>query len=81
MPLSSREKEVQNIIAAPVKDRLTMIKSIYETNVLKDPIFLSNKNKLSQLRYLKDHGHSSVSPLRLDVSKEEDFKKERSNSR
>jgi hypothetical protein len=81
MPLSSREKEVQNIIAAPVKDRLTMIKSIYETNVLKDPIFLSNKNKLSQLRYLKDHGHSSVSPLRLDVAKEEDFKKERSNSR
>ena len=81
MPHSSRDKDLQNIVAAPVKDRLTMIKSIYETNVLKDPIFLSNKNKLSQLRYLKEHGHSSVSPIRLDSSKEGDDKKERSTSR
>ena len=32
-----------------------MIKSIYETNVLKDPLFIAGKNKLSQLRRLKDH--------------------------
>ena len=48
-------RELGNPAATPVRDRLTMIKSIYETNVLRDPVFLGTKNKLSQLRNLKEH--------------------------
>ena len=53
--LSPRELDNRNPAATPVRDRLTMIKSIYETNVLRDPVFLGTKNKLSQLRNLKEH--------------------------
>ena len=59
-PLSPREFDNRNPAATPVRDRLTMIKSIYETNVLRDPVFLGSKNKLSQLRNLKEH-HSGQS--------------------
>jgi chromosome condensin MukBEF ATPase and DNA-binding subunit MukB len=59
-PLSPRELDNRNPAATPVRDRLTMIKSIYETNVLRDPVFLGSKNKLSQLRNLKEH-HSGQS--------------------
>lgn len=59
-PLSPKEFDNRNPAATPVRDRLTMIKSIYETNVLRDPVFLGSKNKLSQLRNLKEH-HSGQS--------------------
>jgi hypothetical protein len=79
-PLSPREFDNRNPAATPVRDRLTMIKSIYETNVLRDPVFLGSKNKLSQLRNLKEHhsGQSGSLQRQEHLVSDSDVKEKRS---
>jgi len=53
----------RELSSSPMKITLDQIKSIYETNVLKDPVF--NGKQRSQLRNWKEHTtRISISPMR-----------------
>jgi hypothetical protein len=54
----------RELSSSPMKNSLDQIKSIYETNILKDPIF--NGKQRSQLRNWKEHTtRLSISPMRV----------------
>jgi hypothetical protein len=54
----------RELSTSPMKNSLDQIKSIYETNILKDPIF--NPKQRSQLRNWKQHTQrQSISPMRF----------------